>query len=206
MGWLSGVSTVWHMVGTVTLIILLPAVAPTHQSAKYVFTEFDDWTTESSGITNNGCALPSCCLFNAPVALLVSCIEWHCNYGQLTDERFDCGRYVLDRHAFKSVYCYWVRCMRTHVSDLLLRPVEHQRSKDRAQASSEYSRRSEETKGADRSAPIAILLAIGTSAVFGLGYLLALLFSIQVRTPHQPGTSGGRMPDKLPPGSHMRQV
>lgn len=41
--------------------------------------------------------------------------------------------------------------------------------------------RSEETRGADRSAPIAIVLAIGTSAVFGLGYVLALVFSIQAR-------------------------
>ena len=40
--------------------------------------------------------------------------------------------------------------------------------------------RSEETRGADRSAPIAILMAIGASAVFGMGYILALVFSIQV--------------------------
>ena len=44
--------------------------------------------------------------------------------------------------------------------------------------------RSEETRGADRSAPIAIVLAIGTSAVFGLGYILALMFSIQARLPY----------------------
>jgi len=40
---------------------------------------------------------------------------------------------------------------------------------------------SEETKSADRSAPWGIVLAIGTSAVVGWGYILALLFSIQVR-------------------------
>ena len=39
---------------------------------------------------------------------------------------------------------------------------------------------SEETKGADKSAAWAIVLAIGTSAIAGWGYLLALLFSIQV--------------------------
>ncbi len=41
--------------------------------------------------------------------------------------------------------------------------------------------RSEETRGADRSAPIAIILALSTSAVFGLGYILALMFSIQAK-------------------------
>ena len=40
---------------------------------------------------------------------------------------------------------------------------------------------SEETRGADRSAPLAIVLAIGVSAVAGLAYLLAIVFSIQVR-------------------------
>lgn len=38
----------------------------------------------------------------------------------------------------------------------------------------------EETRGADFSAPLAILLAIGASAVAGWIYVLALLFSIQV--------------------------
>ena len=44
---LNGVSAVWHLVGTFTLIILLPAVAPTHQSASYVFTTFNTDTTAS---------------------------------------------------------------------------------------------------------------------------------------------------------------
>ena len=39
---------------------------------------------------------------------------------------------------------------------------------------------SEETKGADRSAPLAIVMAIGVSAVAGFAYLLAIIFSIQV--------------------------
>lgn len=39
---------------------------------------------------------------------------------------------------------------------------------------------SEETKGADKSAAWAIVMAISTSAIAGWGYLLALLFSIQV--------------------------
>ena len=46
---------------------------------------------------------------------------------------------------------------------------------------------SEETKGADKSAPIAILLAIGASSFFGWFYILALMFSIQVRFSFVPG-------------------
>ena len=40
---------------------------------------------------------------------------------------------------------------------------------------------SEETKNADVSAPWGIIVALGTSAVVGWGYIMALLFSIQVR-------------------------
>ncbi len=40
---------------------------------------------------------------------------------------------------------------------------------------------SEETKNADVSAPWGIVVALGTSAVVGWGYLMALLYSIQVR-------------------------
>ena len=39
---------------------------------------------------------------------------------------------------------------------------------------------SEETVGADKSAPIAIVMAIGVSAVAGFAYILAITFSIQV--------------------------
>ena len=39
---------------------------------------------------------------------------------------------------------------------------------------------SEETKNSDRGAPVAIVAAIGLSSVLGFGYILALIFSIQV--------------------------
>ena len=39
---------------------------------------------------------------------------------------------------------------------------------------------SEETVGADKSAPVAIVMAIGVSAVAGFAYILAITFSIQV--------------------------
>lgn len=38
----------------------------------------------------------------------------------------------------------------------------------------------EETKGADKNGPIAILTSIGIISVFGWAYILALTFSIQV--------------------------
>lgn len=41
----------------------------------------------------------------------------------------------------------------------------------------------EETKGADRNGPIAILSSIGIISVFGWAYILALTFSIQVPFP-----------------------
>ena len=40
---------------------------------------------------------------------------------------------------------------------------------------------SEETKGADKSAPTAMVMSIGAASIAGFAYLLALLFSIQVR-------------------------
>ncbi len=52
---MNGVSAVWHVVGTFTLIILLLAVAPTHQSAEYVFTTFNS-DTEATGVPSSACA------------------------------------------------------------------------------------------------------------------------------------------------------
>ncbi|KAI7839985.1 hypothetical protein COHA_006306 [Chlorella ohadii] len=40
LGFLNGISVIWHVVGTFSFMIALLAVAPSHQSAKYVFTEF----------------------------------------------------------------------------------------------------------------------------------------------------------------------
>ena len=50
-------STVWHIVGTFVLIILLPAVAPTHQSGSYVFTDFESDTT-ATGVPSSGSVSP----------------------------------------------------------------------------------------------------------------------------------------------------
>ena len=40
LGFLSITSVWWHILGTLTIVIGLPIVAPTHQTAKWVFTEF----------------------------------------------------------------------------------------------------------------------------------------------------------------------
>lgn len=46
-------SFVWHVGGVLVLLIFIPAVAPTHQSAAYVFWHFSDATSTTSGISNN---------------------------------------------------------------------------------------------------------------------------------------------------------
>lgn len=53
---LNGFSSVWHMVGTLVIVIVLLAVAPTHQSGSFVFGTFYGVGTAEivSGITNNG--------------------------------------------------------------------------------------------------------------------------------------------------------
>ena len=41
LGMINKFSVCWNALGAVTLIILLPTVAPRHQTAKFVFTNFD---------------------------------------------------------------------------------------------------------------------------------------------------------------------
>ncbi len=41
VGILSIISTIWHVIVTFTLVALLSAVAPTHQTASYVFTSLN---------------------------------------------------------------------------------------------------------------------------------------------------------------------
>ncbi|CAL5221654.1 g3881 [Coccomyxa viridis] len=119
-------STVWHIIGTAVLIILLPAVAPTHQSSAFVFTEFDS-DTSASGVPSSG--------YLFLLGILMS---------QFTLTGFDaCG----------------------HMS--------------------------EETKNADVSAPWGIVVALGTSAVVGWGYLMALLYSIQDTSDLTTGSANG---------------
>eukprot|EP00891_Asterochloris_glomerata_P002201 jgi/Astpho2/2201/Aster-03190 len=124
---LNSISAVWHIVGVVVCIIVLPAVAPSHQSAKYVFTDFEGTATNAGDIGNNG--------YIFLVGMLMS--------------QFAISGYDACAHM------------------------------------------SEETKGADRSAPWAIIMAVSSSAVTGFAYLLSLTFSIQDPSTVADGTANG---------------
>lgn len=52
VSFLDGVSVVWHCLGTAVFAIVVLAVAPTHQSASYVFGAFND--AAGSGVENPG--------------------------------------------------------------------------------------------------------------------------------------------------------
>ena len=41
LGLINKISVFWNALGAITLMILLPVVAPKHQDAKFVFTNFD---------------------------------------------------------------------------------------------------------------------------------------------------------------------
>lgn len=41
LGLINKISVFWNALGAITLMILLPVVAPKHQDAKFVFTSFD---------------------------------------------------------------------------------------------------------------------------------------------------------------------
>jgi len=51
VGMLSIISTIWHVIGTFVIVALVSAVAPTHQSAHYVFTSLN---VPDVGISNHG--------------------------------------------------------------------------------------------------------------------------------------------------------
>lgn len=105
------------MIGGALIVVLLPLVAPTTQSASYVFTKFH----LSSNLTG---------IQSKPYAVVLS--------------------FLVSQY---SLYGYDAAAHLT-----------------------------EETKGADKNGPIAILSSIGIISVFGWAYILALTFSIQVMT------------------------
>ena len=51
---LNAFSSIWHMVGVVVIVIVLPAVAVTHQSGKFVFTNFQGPSENAGAIDNSG--------------------------------------------------------------------------------------------------------------------------------------------------------
>lgn len=105
----------FQVIGGTVIVIMLPLVAQTTQSASYVFTHFET-SPESTGISSK------------PYAVVLS--------------------FLVSQY---SLYGYDAAAHLT-----------------------------EETKGADKNGPIAILSSIGIITLFGWAYILALTFSIQV--------------------------
>ncbi|MCO5605323.1 hypothetical protein L7F22_059505 [Adiantum nelumboides] len=108
------ISIWWQVIGGAVIVILVPLVAPTTQSASYVFTKMQ----LSSSLTG---------IESKPYAVVLS--------------------FLVSQY---SLYGYDAAAHLT-----------------------------EETKGADKNGPIAILTSIGIISVFGWAYILALTFSIQ---------------------------
>ncbi|KAF2740321.1 amino acid transporter [Polyplosphaeria fusca] len=117
--YLNNTSIILHSLGVSAIAIAVLAKAPHHQSAKFVFTKFND-ATGDPGSTWGERASPA---YVAVCGILLS---------QYTITGFDASAHL-----------------------------------------------SEETKKAEWSAPIGVLMSIVVSGVFGFFYLLALLFSIQ---------------------------
>ncbi|KAL6011682.1 hypothetical protein ACLOJK_002130 [Asimina triloba] len=108
-------ATIWGVVvGGLIIVIMLPVVSLTRQSASYVFTHFET-SPESTGIHSKAYAV-----------VLSFLVSQYSLYG------YDAAAHLT-----------------------------------------------EETRGADRNGPIAILSSIGIITVFGWAYILALTFSIQ---------------------------
>ncbi|KAL5753463.1 hypothetical protein ACOSP7_023640 [Xanthoceras sorbifolium] len=108
------ISIWWQVIGGLVIVIMLPLVAPTTQSASYVFTHFET-SPDSTGVSSK------------PYAVVLS--------------------FLVSQY---SLYGYDAAAHLT-----------------------------EETKGADKNGPIAILASIGIITFFGWAYILALTFSIQ---------------------------
>lgn len=107
------ISIWWQLIGGIVIVIMLPLVALTTQSASFVFSHFE--MAESTGVTSKPYAV-----------VLAFLVSQYSLYG------YDAAAHLT-----------------------------------------------EETKGADKNGPIAILTSIGIISVFGWAYILALTFSIQ---------------------------
>ncbi|KAL8748440.1 MAG: hypothetical protein Q9184_007303 [Pyrenodesmia sp. 2 TL-2023] len=117
--YLNNTSIILHSVGISCFCIAVLAKAPTHQSAKFVFSTFYDGTGEEG----MGWSVRASPAYVAACGVLMS---------QYTITGFDASAHL-----------------------------------------------SEETRNAEWSAPLGVLMSIGVSAVFGFFVILSLLFSIQ---------------------------
>ncbi|KAF3337737.1 amino-acid permease BAT1 isoform X1 [Carex littledalei] len=114
IAFLDVISLYWQVIGGTVIVVMLPLVAKTTQSASFVFTHFETGT-DSTGISSKAYAV-----------ILSFLVSQYSLYG------YDAAAHLT-----------------------------------------------EETKGADKNGPIAILSSIGIISVFGWAYILALTFSIQ---------------------------
>lgn len=82
LAWIATFSAAWHFVGAMVLAVLIPCVAPTHQSASFVFLEFQGADVTASA------PLSSCTtsLNNAVTCHKTAkspCSKRHCKEGSL---------------------------------------------------------------------------------------------------------------------------
>lgn len=64
LAWISTLSAAWHFLGSLVLAVLIPCVAPTHQSASFVFLEF-----QGVDVTASALLMPPLWLVGFPVPL-----------------------------------------------------------------------------------------------------------------------------------------
>ena len=165
---LNGISVFWHVVGTFVFIVALLAVAPTHQSASYVFGHFNK---------------PGRC--GAP-ALLTGL--WGCLPGWLlplcSATRLAALLPLPERPVIDVASLLLPSPMRADVGIassgliFLLGLLMSQFTLTGYDASAHMT---EETKDAAKSGPRGIVMTVVVSFFVGWLYLLALTFSIQVR-------------------------
>ena len=191
LAWIATFSAGWHFCGSLTLVVLLACVAPTHQDASYVFLDF-----QGVGQAGSAAALPIWVCSSRCRHACAMCIRetegWCSVWGGCADlQRHHQQRLHLPRgHAHGAV----------HVRPCSLLPMlaqpEGSQGAERLVGKQRCWRRvwcrftgydacghmSEETQSADRYAAWGIVLAIGCSSAVGFLYVLSMMFSIQVAT------------------------
>lgn len=61
LAWISTLSAAWHFLGSLVLAVLIPCVAPSHQSASFVFLEF-----QGADVTGSALLMPPLSLVDSP--------------------------------------------------------------------------------------------------------------------------------------------
>ncbi|MEW5314028.1 MAG: hypothetical protein WDW38_005556 [Sanguina aurantia] len=136
------VSMLWNSLGVVVVVVLLPLLAKTHQSAAYVFTHFETDNAHRVGVQNpwwvGAAAQALTAAMLPPIAA---------------------PRLLRPRLCKRSKPIFFLGCLLGQYTIASAHMVE-------------------ETKNAAVSGPVGIVVSICSSSVFGLAYILAMLFSI----------------------------